>query len=439
MNVRSGARTDVGLVREGNEDSYLMEHPLFVVADGMGGHLAGDVASSTAIEVISKEAGSVSSDAPESLENLVQHANAAIYQKSQDDPGLHGMGTTCTLVVVGDHRANFAHVGDSRAYLLRDGELSQLTDDHTLVNRMVREGRLSAEEADHHPQRNIVTRALGVDANVVVDTLEVQVRTGDRLLLCSDGLTSMVAASTIRETLAGEDDPQRAADRLVELAIQAGGEDNITVLVLDLVDGREETPIDAGESQADTGAIAQVADGEAEADADSGTSGAVIRSDPVAASGTDFSSGVLRRDVMAPRRRWPRRLGVTLLVLVLLSGGAYFLVRTLLSNSYFVGVNDAGMVTIYRGIPDEIAGLTLRQEERATDLALEDLPSFMQDDLEEGIRADSLDDAESTVSNLMRRAEAFGSEDSAGSAPDENQENQKDQENQDNQKKKNNN
>jgi len=423
MNVRAGARTDVGLVREGNEDSFLIDGPLFVVADGMGGHLAGDVASSTAVEVISEEGRSASADDPHSLETLVQHANSAIYKKSQDDPALHGMGTTCTLVVVGDHLAQFAHVGDSRAYLLRDGELSQLTEDHTLVNRMVREGRLSAEEADHHPQRNIVTRALGVDPNVAVDTPGLQVRNGDRLLLCSDGLTSMVDGSRIRETLSAEEDPQRAADQLVELAIQAGGEDNITVLVLDLNDGRVETPIDTS----DTNTISSVGTAPTD-DADdnsgrnaSGSQESVIRSDPVGTSGTDFSSGVLRRDVMAPRKRWPRRLGAALLILVVLSGGAYFLVRTLLSNSFFVGVNDTGMVTIYRGIPDEIAGLTLRQEERETDLAFEDVPPFMQDDLEEGIRADSLDDAETTVSNLISRAEA--SEESTETPQDENKKN----------------
>jgi PPM family protein phosphatase len=426
MNVRSGARTDVGLVREGNEDSYLIDDPLFVVADGMGGHLAGDVASSTAIEVISDEARSASPEDPESLATLVQHANAAIYGKSQGDSALHGMGTTCTLVVVGDHIAQFAHVGDSRAYLLRGGELSQLTEDHTLVNRMVREGRLSAEEADHHPQRNIVTRALGVDAHVTVDTAGVQVHEGDRLLLCSDGLTSMVDGSTIRETLAGEDDPQQAADRLVDLAIQAGGEDNVTVLILDLSNSPKASPVAAGDANTTTGEALPAQDeggSSPEPEPPSAVaaerSETVIRSDPVGAVGTDFSSGVLRRDVMAPRKRWPRRLGVMLLVLVVLSGGAYFLVRTLLSNSYFVGVNDTEMVTIYRGIPDEIGGLTLRQEERETDLALEDLPSFMQDDLEEGIRADSLDDAEATVSNLMRRAEAFGAEDSSESPQDE--------------------
>jgi protein phosphatase len=423
MNVRAGARTDVGLVREGNEDSFLIDDPLFVVADGMGGHLAGDVASSTAVEVISQEARSASADDPYSLETLVQHANEAIYKKSQDDPALHGMGTTCTLVVVGDHLAQFAHVGDSRAYLLRDGELSQLTEDHTLVNRMVREGRLSAEEADHHPQRNIVTRALGVDPNVAVDTPGVQVRNGDRMLLCSDGLTSMVDGSLIRETLTGEGDPQQAADNLVELAIKAGGEDNITVLVLDFNDGREETPIDTGDTNTISSVGASPGDdsqGAVVPDA-SGSEDSVIRSDPVAAGGTDFSSGVLRRDVMAPRKRWPRRLGATLLILIVLTGGAYFLVRTLLSNSFFVGVNETGMVTIYRGIPDEIAGLTLREEERETELAFEDVPPFMQDDLEEGIRADSLDDAETTVTNLISRAEA--SDQSSEPGQDENKKN----------------
>ena len=426
MNVRSGARTDVGLVREGNEDSLLIDAPLFVVADGMGGHLAGDVASSTAVEVISKEAGSASADDPESLATLVQQANAAIHKKAQENPALHGMGTTCTLVVIGDHVAQFAHVGDSRAYLLRDGELSQLTEDHTLVNRMVREGRLSAEEADHHPQRNIVTRALGVDDRVEVDTLSVDLRDGDRLMLCSDGLTSMVGGSDIRGTLADQADPQGAADKLVELAIQAGGEDNVTVVVLDLAGGAKAAD-DVENSSATTGpAIAEETSPAGPARATptgEEEPGTLIRSDPVAASGTDFTSGVLRREVMAPRKRWPRRLGATLLVLVVLSGGAYFLVRTLLSNSFFVGVNEAGTVTIYRGIPDEIAGLTLRQEERETELELDDLPSFLQEDIEEGIKADDLDDAETTVDNLTRRAEAFGAEEPTDSSEDRDKKN----------------
>jgi serine/threonine protein phosphatase PrpC len=431
VNVKLGAKTDVGLVRQGNEDSYLVDDPLFVVADGMGGHVAGDVASSTAVDVISGEARSADPTRPETLAAIVQHANSAIWKKSQDDPALHGMGTTCTMVVIGDHMARFAHVGDSRAYILRDEELSQLTEDHTLVHRMVREGKISAEDADHHPQRNIVTRALGVDPHVEVDTFSVELNNGDRILVCSDGLNSMVAGTTIRDVLIDETDPQAAADRLVQLAIDGGGEDNITVLVLEFAEaGQRASPTDddtaarprvtggapAGED-AESPQATQAPDGRNASGASDTMMGArpsdpVVRSSTPPASGTDFRSGVLRRDVMEPRKRWPRRVAVTLVILIVLGTGGFFVVRNLLSNAYFVGVDEGGMVTIYRGIPDEIAGINLSDEETTTDLALEDLPTFMRDDVEEGIKADSLQDAEETVNNLEDRAEGFGEQES---------------------------
>ena len=169
MTLRFAAKTDVGRVREGNEDSYLVREPVFVVADGMGGHLAGTSPRS------SRSTSSPKTWMPEprrrqdSLVNAVKHANAAIFKKSQSDANLSGMGTTCTLVYVADGEARLAHVGDSRAYILRDGKLTQLTDDHTLVNRMVKEGRLRPEDAERHPQRSIITRALGIDENVKVD------------------------------------------------------------------------------------------------------------------------------------------------------------------------------------------------------------------------------------------------------------------------------
>ena len=174
MNTAVGVRTDVGRVREGNEDSYLAEHPLFAIADGMGGHSAGEVASETAVKVISDGAAQVSFEDPRSLARLLNNANAAIYTKAQTDAALHGMGTTCTLVMAGEGSAYIAHVGDSRAYRLREGEIEQLTDDHTLVGRMVREGQISPEEAQHHPQRNVITNALGLDSNIAVDLREIE-------------------------------------------------------------------------------------------------------------------------------------------------------------------------------------------------------------------------------------------------------------------------
>lgn len=230
-------KSDIGRVREGNEDSVLIHHPLFAVADGMGGHVAGDVASQTAIETITEGVAEGRGLEPDDLEELIKAANLAIWDKAQSDSTLHGMGTTCTLILVDDSRVHIGHVGDSRAYLFRSGELTQLTEDHTLVGRMVKEGRLQPEEAERHPQRNIITRTLGVDPNVQVDNEVVTIGEGDRILICSDGLTSMLDSGTITSVLTTESDPQAAVDRLVDEANAAGGEDNVTVVIVEFQPG----------------------------------------------------------------------------------------------------------------------------------------------------------------------------------------------------------
>ncbi|MEX2458794.1 MAG: Stp1/IreP family PP2C-type Ser/Thr phosphatase, partial [Actinomycetota bacterium] len=231
MNVSLGAQTDVGRTRETNEDGYLAEDPLYAVADGMGGHRAGEVASRMALEALAEVEPD---DGPHSLPERVKAANRVVHQRASEDKDLEGMGTTLTALVMDGSEARIAHVGDSRAYLLRDGELKMLTEDHTLVRRMVTEGKLTTEEAERHPQRSILTRALGVDAEVDVDEMTVRLRGGDRLLLCTDGLTSMLGEDRIGEILRSDSDPQGAADALVEAANEAGGQDNITVVVLDV-------------------------------------------------------------------------------------------------------------------------------------------------------------------------------------------------------------
>src|SRR5437870_10853455 len=231
MRFASGARTDVGRGRPENEDSILVDaaNGLYAVADGMGGHRAGEVASATAIETL--KAAYVGG---QRLDDAVEAANAAVFAKAADDQALQGMGTTLTAVALeDDHTALLGHVGDSRAYLMRDGAVTQVTDDHSLVEQLVREGRLSPEEAQNHPQRAIITRALGIDAEVEVDTYRVDLKPGDRLLICSDGLTTMLSDDTIAVTLRRHPDPQQAADTLVDMANQAGGDDNITVVILD--------------------------------------------------------------------------------------------------------------------------------------------------------------------------------------------------------------
>lgn len=369
MRLIVGARSDVGKVRQANEDSYLTREPLFAVADGMGGHLAGDVASATAVDVITERASSANLDDPRSLSVLLRDANRAIWEKARADPSLKGMGTTCTLVMIDDGHAEIAHVGDSRAYLLRDGELTQLTEDHTLVSRMVKEGRLREEEAAHHPQRSIITRALGVDADVDVDLEPLDLVPGDRLLLNSDGLTSMVDPGRVRQVLVDERDAQAAADRLVDIANEAGGEDNVTVVVIDVADESEPRGGGAG-----------------------GGAAAREHTAPEAAG-----AGV----------RWGRALVVAFVVIALLGGGGYAAARYFLHNSFFVGANEAGNVAIYRGIPDEIAGLDLKTEEEETDVALSDLPEFKREDVTAGIKVDSLGDAEATVANLRTLARDF--------------------------------
>ena len=234
MKLRVGARTDVGRARERNEDSFLSAPPLYAVADGLGGHRGGNVASSLAMRVLSEiaEPGNWGQ-----LAEQIREANRAILDQARDDRTLSGMGTTVTAAFMDNHELHLAHVGDSRGYLLREGEISQITEDHTLVHRMVQEGKITAAEAEHHPQRSIVVRALGVEDPVEVDEFTVAVQEGDRVLLCSDGLYSMVPDEQIKDVLLSTQDPQQACDRLVEMANEGGGLDNITVVILEFEPG----------------------------------------------------------------------------------------------------------------------------------------------------------------------------------------------------------
>ena len=226
--IRSAAATDTGRVREANEDAFLMEPPMFAVADGMGGHAGGEVASALALETLRtthESSGDISAG--------VREANVAVHERQAGDPDLAGMGTTLTAMLIDDGGVRVVHVGDSRAYLLRDGKLTQITEDHTLVRELVQEGQLTPEQARVHPQRSMLTRAIGIDAVVDIDEALIQPMNGDRLLLCSDGLTGMLTDEEIRDLLM-EEDRQDAADRLVLAANAAGGVDNTTVVVLDV-------------------------------------------------------------------------------------------------------------------------------------------------------------------------------------------------------------
>jgi serine/threonine protein phosphatase PrpC len=239
---RTVALTDTGRKRRHNEDVYVADPPIFAIADGMGGAKAGEVAAALAADVLRGEGGS----GEEALVTLIQEANRRVYERASEDAAKSGMGTTMTVALLEDSHVRIGHVGDSRAYLIRDGELSQLTDDHSLVGELVRSGKLAPEDAETHPQRSVITRVLGTDPDVDVDTITIETRSGDLFLLCSDGLYSMVGNDRILELVErNRRDLDNAAKALIAAANKGGGDDNITVVAFEIADPDDETAEDA--------------------------------------------------------------------------------------------------------------------------------------------------------------------------------------------------
>jgi PPM family protein phosphatase len=231
---RTYALSDPGRRRRRNEDSYVVSPPLFAVADGMGGAQAGELASRIAVDAMGSEGGT---HGEERVRSLIEEANRRVFARSSEDAAASGMGTTMTAALVGDGEVTIGHVGDSRAYLLRGGRLQQLTDDHSLVAELMRSGRLSAEEAETHPQRSVITRALGTDPEVTVDAFTVPAEAGDLFLICSDGLTTMLDDDEILGTIEdAREDLEEAARRLIGKANRGGGEDNITVVFFEIAE-----------------------------------------------------------------------------------------------------------------------------------------------------------------------------------------------------------
>jgi PPM family protein phosphatase len=364
-------KTDTGRQRRDNEDNAYVRAPLFVVADGMGGAQAGEVASKLAVEEFHRELPSDGTP-EERLASRVQSANRRIYELSRTEHEHAGMGTTLTAVYLDDVDLAVAHVGDSRAYIFRDGELTRLTQDHSLVEELVRRGKLTEEQAAEHPQRSIITRALGIELDVEVDTWTYPARAGDVVLMCSDGLTSMIGEDQITEILAAETNLDRAGERLIAAANEAGGRDNITVVLFRLEDIGSEARIDeptvVGLQPPAPGPSASAPD-ELGAPAAQGLPGASSRSSatltaPAPEQQQPRSSLPLARkqgrpDRHAPgsRRRGPRRFAKPLaalisvvVVLFLVGGGGYIASREL----FFVGTNSQGIVTIYRGLPYDL-------------------------------------------------------------------------------------
>jgi serine/threonine protein phosphatase PrpC len=364
------AGTDTGRQRRANEDSLLARAPLFVVADGMGGAQAGEVASRIAVE--SFQGGVQDASAPEAaLAALTHEANARIHELSHSHAEQAGMGTTLTAIYVGEREVSIAHVGDSRAYRFRDGELLRLTDDHSLVDELLRQGRLTPEEAVEHPQRSVITRALGPEGTVEVDTRSYTARDGDVYLLCSDGLTTMLAEVRLAELLGAGKTLRDTGEALIAAANEAGGRDNITVLLLRLEDlDASAAPLteEAPAVRPATGPAAASPDGSAEGATVAGGASATALQSPAMHAGAVGEPSHEAPPVVPRRPRHPvaaersssRRVGlrragvlaVIVAILAVIGAGAY----VALQSVYFIGTNDRGLVTVFRGLPFRLPG-----------------------------------------------------------------------------------
>ncbi len=373
--VEQVGKTDVGRQRSVNEDSLVLAPPFFAVADGMGGAKAGEVASAMAAETFQGESDS-GEPAEAQLTRILREANRRIYDLAVSDDSHRGMGTTVTAAKVTGNQVSLGHVGDSRAYRLRDGELEQLTRDHSLVAELERSGQITPEAAEHHPQRSIITRALGPEPDVQVDTYTLAGRDGDLFLICSDGLTSMISDDELASILRSTDTLDEAADSLVRAANQSGGKDNITVVLFRLGNG----------------------DGEAELPAEDDTIAGQLKAtevhealeEPTAPQPAATLPPELPPDatIVAPRSALPkppppkRRRGrrvktaaktlFALAVLAAIGTGLYVASRQV----YFLGTNDAGLVTLYRGVPYELPfGIDLYEEQYASGVPARAIPA----------------------------------------------------------------
>jgi len=346
--VEEAARTDTGRQRHANEDSYYARSPVYVVADGMGGAQAGEVASQIAADVFDSDLGDGNPE--EVLAGLAQEANRRIFELSRADATRTGMGTTLTGALISSDEVSIVHVGDSRAYLYRDGQLRQLTRDHSLVEELRRQGKLTPEEAEEHPQRSIITRALGPEPDVELDVHTQQARSGDVFLLCSDGLTSMIREDQVREILEESESLKAAVDRLVEEANRAGGRDNITVVSFRL----------GGDGDGGSPAVEDTITGLHRAHVEAAAEAPVaFEAEPPPAPPAPVPARA-RRAGPPRRRKVLRRTAIGALLAIVLAG-AVIGATAGLRHVYFVG-EDRGLLTLYRGVPYQLPfGINLYQ------------------------------------------------------------------------------
>ncbi|WP_219667351.1 PP2C family protein-serine/threonine phosphatase [Streptomyces bambusae] len=462
LSLRFAAGSHKGMIREGNEDSGYAGPRLLAVADGMGGQAAGEVASSEVISSLVQLDDDVpGSDILTSLGIAVQRANDQLRVMVEEDPQLEGMGTTLTALLWTGQRLGLVHVGDSRAYLLRDGVLTQITQDHTWVQRLVDEGRITEEEATTHPQRSLLMRALGSGDHVEPDLSIREVRVGDRYLICSDGLSGVVSHQTLEETLADYHGPHETVQALIQLALRGGGPDNITCIVADVLDTDSgdtlaaqlnDTPVvvgavaenqhqlfDGGAMQTPAGRAAGLGrqvpppagafgppgSGEAPgygAAPDAGYGGAYGsfgEADPYDDGGMDDGYDHPRRR-RGKGRKWTTRTLLLLLVAGVIGGGAYAAHRWT-QTQFFVGKN-GDHVALYRGLSQDLGPISLSKVETDhPDIELKYLPPFKRKQVEAAISEGSLDGARQKVDDLAQQVTACKKDEARRAAEANNQ------------------
>lgn len=430
--LRFAAGSHDGMIREHNEDSGYAGPRLLAVADGMGGQAAGEVASSEVIStIVELDEDIPGSDILTELGGAVQRANDQLRGMVEEDPQLEGMGTTLTALLWTGQRLGLVHVGDSRAYLLRDGQLTQITQDHTWVQKLVDEGRITEEEATTHPQRSLLMRALGSSDHVEPDLSIREVRAGDRYLVCSDGLSGVVSHQTLEDTLGTYQGPHETVEELIQLALRGGGPDNITCIVADVLD------VDAGDAHAaqlnDTPVIVgAVAENQQPLGGDARTPAAraaeLGRQVPPQQQGEEPPAGgfgppgsgsgpgappaagafgpYTDQDFVKPRKKG-RWLRTTLLLVVALAvvGGGLYAGWSWTQKQYYVGVN-GDHVALYQGISQELAGISLSSvHQDHPEIELEYLPLLQRQRVEETIAADGLGQAKDKIGELRAQAE----------------------------------
>ncbi|MFE5186723.1 Stp1/IreP family PP2C-type Ser/Thr phosphatase [Streptomyces sp. NPDC056628] len=430
LSLRFAAGSHKGMIREGNEDSGYAGPRLLAIADGMGGAAAGEVASSEAIStIVALDDDVPGSDLLTSLGTAVQRANDQLRSMVEEDPQLEGMGTTLTALLWTGQRLGLVHVGDSRAYLLRDGVLTQITQDHTWVQRLVDEGRITEEEATTHPQRSLLMRALGSGDHVDPDLSIREVRAGDRYLICSDGLSGVVSHQTLEDTLASYQGPQETVQELIQLALRGGGPDNITVIVADVLD------LDTGDTLAgqlsDTpvvvGAVAENQQHHLHDNGimqtPAGRASGLGRQVPGQGGGGEFgppgsgdTTGYVPTagfgaytddDFVKPGkgRKWLKRSFYSVLALAVIGGGVYGGYRWT-QTQYYVGTNDEH-VALYRGISQDLAWVSLSKVEKDhPEIELKYLPPYQQKLVEATIAEGGLKDAQAKIDELALQVSA---------------------------------